>query len=222
VADFHSRDCRPVAVHFASELNAGWKTGSRMKILSPLTHIRCALQSYCSPNPGGQNLFPCQAMEGENEMIRLSPAQQKTFDTLMEGIGAFHIVLLKGGACSERTTILQSLRDALGGVLLGARQFMDTPSVGEPFAIEEAFLRMVEQALGEHHLVFVDDVHLLTQLTPNCDYPRAYLLDAALTAMIGDTAPLKKKLVFATEGPAPWPILRRAFCCEIGDFQPDH
>jgi hypothetical protein len=90
-----------------------------------------------------------------------------------------------------------------------------------PFALEEAFLQMIEEALATHDIVIVDDLHLVTQVTDNCDYPRAFLLDAALTAIIGDAAALRKKLVFATVEDAPWPIVRRALTCDIGDFGPE-
>ncbi len=157
----------------------------------------------------------------EKELISLSPAQQRAFEELIRAVSAGDVLLLKGRPCSGRTTILQSLRDATSGALVGTRQLMDALAAGHSFAIEEAFLRMIEQALATNDVVIVDDLHLVSQVTDNCDYPRAYLLDAALTALIGCAAALKKKLVFATDGYAPWPILRRALTCEIGEFGPE-
>jgi hypothetical protein len=128
---------------------------------------------------------------------------------------------LKGRACSGKTTILAQLNAENGGVLLGMRQFMHSVADGAPFAIEEGFLRTIEEALAMHDLVIVDDLHLVTQVTHNSDYPMVYLLDAALTALLGDAVFFKKKLVFGTAEEAPWPILRRAFVSDIGEFQPD-
>ena len=160
-------------------------------------------------------------MKQEKETVLLSPAQQKAFEGLLAGVAAGHVILLKGRPCSGKTTILEKLQSAAGGVLLGMREFMHALAAGEPFALEEAFLRMIEEALGTHDIVLVDDLHLVTQVAHNCDYPRAYLLDAALTAIIGGAASIGKKLVFATETDAPWPIIRRAFTSEIGDFTPE-
>jgi len=155
-------------------------------------------------------------MKPENRMIVLSPAQQKAFDAVMEGVAAGHLVLLKARSCSGRTTVLQKVQAAIGGVLLGMREFPGVPVVEEPFAFEEFFLRVIEQALASSGLVIVDDLHLVTQVTRNRDYPHAILLDAALTAMLGDAAAFGKKMVFATDQEAPWPIERRAVEVEIG------
>jgi ATP-dependent 26S proteasome regulatory subunit len=160
-------------------------------------------------------------MRDEKENTLLSPAQQRAFEALLAGITAGNVILLKGRPSSGRTTILRKAQSATGGVLVGMRQFMDELSAGQPLAIEEAFLRMVEQALRGCDLVLVDDLHLLTQVTGSCDYPRGFLLDATLMAILGELADIEKKLVFATDGDAPWPILRRAFTCEIGEFQPE-
>jgi hypothetical protein len=161
-------------------------------------------------------------MKRENEIIQLAPAQQRAFDMLLQAIAAGNLTLLKGRACSGRTTILTKLQASAGGVLLGMRQFMVRLAAKPPYALEEAFLQMIEQGLGAYDLVMVDDLHLITQVTQNCDYPRAYLLDAALTAIIGEAASLKKQLVFASNGDAPWPIARRAFAVEIADFDPEN
>jgi len=153
--------------------------------------------------------------------IVLSPAQAKAFEGLLNGICAGDVLLLKGCAGSGRTTILQKLQHATGGVLVGMREFMKTLGAQPPAAIEEAFLQMIEQALGNHEIVIVDDLNLITQIATGCDYPRGFVLDAALTAIMGEAMALKKKLVFSTNVDTPWPLTRRAYCFEIGDFQPE-
>jgi hypothetical protein len=82
-----------------------------------------------------------------------------------------------------------------------------------PAAIEESFLRMVEEAILNHDLVLADDLQVLLNVVEN---PRSYLLDAALTAILADAGLLACKLVFAVEDAAPWPIERRARVAQIG------
>jgi ATP-dependent 26S proteasome regulatory subunit len=74
---------------------------------------------------------------------------------------------------------------------------------------------MVDRALEQHDLVMVDDLHLVTEIVNANDY--RYLLDAALTAVLAEM-PRPKKLVFACDGDPPWPIRRRAYSGEIGQF----
>jgi len=159
-------------------------------------------------------------MKGK-DIILLSPAQRRAFETLLAGIAGSGVVHLKASEGSGRTTVLQKAQAAAGGILLGMRQFMCTLAGGPPFALEEAFLQMIEQALSTSDLVLVDDLHLITQVTQNCEYPRAYLLDAALIAITEEASRLGKKLVFASDADPPGPLARRAFSCEIGTFEPE-
>src|SRR5262249_27574628 len=70
-------------------------------------------------------------------------------------------------------------------------------------------------------LVFVDDLHLVTNVVEKFYYQRSHLLDAALTAILAEAAVGKKTLVFSVEDEAPFPIQRRASVWEIGDFTPE-
>jgi SpoVK/Ycf46/Vps4 family AAA+-type ATPase len=98
------------------------------------------------------------------------------------------------------------------------RQFMDSMTVHQPAALEEAFLRMLDRALDSHDTVIVDDLHLVTAVVEGCGYARTYLLDAALTAALAGAAMRKKTLIFGVEDQAPWPIGRRAYAWEIAAF----
>ncbi len=149
----------------------------------------------------------------------LTPAQQRALDGLLEGVATGDVVTLKGRAGAGKTSILQQLHATVGGVLVGMREFIACLAGHQPAAIEEAFLQMVEQALAKHDIVIVDDLHLVTEIENGSAY--RYLLDAALTAMLGEASALKKKLVFAFDGEAPWPIRRRAYQWTIDDFTPD-
>ena len=129
------------------------------------------------------------------------------------------ILVLKGGAGSGKTVILEQLHTSCGGALVGVRQFLAALADRDPNAIEEAFLRPIEDAMQANDLVFVDDLHLVTDIVGKHGYSRRYLLEAALTALLAEARVLNKTLVFATTESAPWPIERRAFTWEIGAFR---
>ncbi len=147
----------------------------------------------------------------------LTPAQERAFVWLREALPAGDVFLLRGAPGSGKTTILERLHASCGGALLGMRQFMASLAAGES-RVEDAFLRMIEQALEAHDNLWIDDLHLVTQVVNGCDYPTTYLLDAALTALLGEAGASGKKLIFALDGKAPWPVQRRGYSHEIGEF----
>lgn len=98
------------------------------------------------------------------------------------------------------------------------RQFMESLAGHQPYAIEEAFLDMLDRAVVNHNVVIVDDLHLVTNVVGGFQYPRTYLLDAALTAVLADAAIQRKTLIFGVEDDAPWSIHRRAYTWEIAGF----
>jgi len=159
--------------------------------------------------------------QNQNQKIVLSPAQQRTGDSLRRGIEIGDVLLLKARAGCGRSTILNRLREEVGGTLLGAEDFMHTLSARHPEAVEEAFLQMIEQALAHQEIVIVDDLHLVTQVVSACDYPRTLLLDAALTALMGEAVALRRKLVFGSDDEVPWPVSRRAFTWKLAEFEPE-
>jgi Holliday junction resolvasome RuvABC ATP-dependent DNA helicase subunit len=149
--------------------------------------------------------------------IALTSVQQAAANRLLESLDAGNIVVLRGAAGSGKTSILNSVHAARGGTLVGAHRFADLRNTGGPSAMEEPFLRTIEEAILTHDLVMVDDLHLLTHTVEARDYSRSYLLDAALTAILADAGVLGCKLVFAVEDEAPWPIRRRARLAAIGE-----
>ena len=151
-----------------------------------------------------------------NNVIKLTPVQRLAADRVFAGLAVGDVILLSGKPGAGKSTILRTVHATMGGALLSMRQFMDSPAAREPMAIEEAFLGMMEEALAQTTLVFVDDLQLVTNIVQSCDSPRRFLLDAALTALLGDAAGQRKKFVFATGEDAPWPVKRRAVSFEIG------
>jgi AAA+ superfamily predicted ATPase len=150
--------------------------------------------------------------------ISFTPAQHKPASGLLEMIPIGSVFVLEGEAGMGKTLILGELHRACGGALLGMREFIASLQAHAPAAIEEAFVKMVEQAMAGHELILVDDLHLLVNIVESCDYPRSQLFCAALTAVLDEAGSLRKKLIFAVEEEVPSPIRQRAYVCKIDDF----
>jgi len=150
--------------------------------------------------------------------IVLTPVQQEALNGLLEGISVGGVLVLRGEAGSGKTLILESLHSAKGGALIGAREFLSALTTRDPGALEEAFLRMIEDAMQGNDLVMIDDLHLVTNIVHARSYPRTYLLDAALTALLAEARAMNKTLLFASCNDAPWPVQRRAYTWEIDNF----
>ncbi len=138
--------------------------------------------------------------------VRLTPVQRLAADRVLAGLAVGDVIVLRGKPRSGKSRILQTVHAAMGGALLDLREFIERR---KPSALEDAVFFMMEDALARHAMVFVDDLHLIT----NRDGSGALLLDAAFTSLLGDAAGQRKKLVFATGADAPWPIRRRAVVC---------
>ena len=153
--------------------------------------------------------------------VPLTPAQERAAQNLLAGLSVSEVVVLRAEAGKGRTTILRKAHAAAGGVFIGVRQFMEALAGREAAAIEEAFLAMIEGSLNGHELVIVDDLQLITKVVDACDYPRAHLLDVALTALLEQAAARNKKLLFGVDedGP-PSPVRNRALWWEVEGFQP--
>jgi SpoVK/Ycf46/Vps4 family AAA+-type ATPase len=156
----------------------------------------------------------------KNEVV-LTPSQQCAFNGVLEGISVNSIVLLRGATGRGKTTILNQLHGAAGGIVIGIAQFTRRLSDRHPLALEETFLEVLDAALEGYDLVMVDDLHLITSVTDACNYRRENLLDAVLATILNDAAARRKKLVFAVNDEAPQPIALRALKWSVADFTPE-
>jgi SpoVK/Ycf46/Vps4 family AAA+-type ATPase len=162
-----------------------------------------------------------EVRDATEDRVELTPAQQLATDWLLSASGACDILVLKAARGMGRSTVLQRLQCATKGVLIRMRKFMTALMTRQPDAIEEAFLTLIDGALDNHDFVLVDDLHLITAVADAPDYPRAFLLDIALAAIVDRAVARMKKLLFATdEDSLPWPVRSRACAAEIGDFTP--
>jgi ABC-type phosphate/phosphonate transport system ATPase subunit len=150
--------------------------------------------------------------------IVLTPVQQEAVNSLLASLAVSPVAVLSGAAGAGKTTILKTVQAMQGGVFLGAQQFMNVRQTQGPAAIEEAFFRMIEDAMQSHDLVLVDDLDLVTNAIGGGGDGRVHLLDAALTAILAEARVLGKKLIFAVEAEIPWPIRRRAQIVQVADL----
>jgi len=142
--------------------------------------------------------------------IVLTSVQQEAADSLLESLAVSPVTVLAGTAGAGKTAVLRAVHAARGGVYLGAREFTDARRVQAPAAIEEAFFRMIEDAIASHCLVLADDLDLVADAARGGGHGRVHLLDAALTAILAEARVLGRRLVFAAGAEIPWPIQRRA------------
>jgi hypothetical protein len=147
--------------------------------------------------------------------IVLNPVQQEAANSLLVRLAASPVTVLSGEAGVGKTTILKALETKQGGVYLGAQQLMNTRMEQGPAAIEEAFFRMIEDAIQSHNLLLVDDLNLVTGAIVGEGRGRVHLLDAALTAILAEARVLDRRIVFAVETEIPWPIQRRAQVVQV-------
>src|SRR5258708_30683514 len=119
-----------------------------------------------------------------HSQLVLSPVQRKAADALLEGISVGGVVVLKGDSGSGKSVILEHIHGLRGGALIGVREFLKALAERQPEAIEEAFLRVVEDALSAPDLVLVDVLLMVTYIVEPHNFEYCYLLDATHTAQL--------------------------------------
>lgn len=154
-----------------------------------------------------------------NDVIQLCPAQQCVLDALLKGLSVGSIFRLTGGPGRGKTTLLEQVHQRVGGAFLGAKEFAEVSAQRDPLALEETLFLLVRDALKEHPVVIVDDVHLL-DLGAGCHfYPRSGLLHAVIMALCSFTLEANRKLIFATTGRLSEPAIQRSYSFGIDKFK---
>jgi len=140
--------------------------------------------------------------------MKLCPAQQSAFNGLKYGLPIGNVFVLWGDTGHGKTTVLRELHNFFGGTYLHAKDLMDEMQDRHPLALEEAFGRLVMDALKNHDCVVVDDLHMLTDVVGGCsNYPRANLLEVPLKSLATYAAKTGKKLIFGIDHGTPRALL---------------
>jgi tRNA A37 threonylcarbamoyladenosine biosynthesis protein TsaE len=154
----------------------------------------------------------------------LSPAQQAACEELVGALSTGHVFVLEGGPGMGRTTVLREVQRRCGGAWRAVENFVDLLGARHPLAVEEAFADWLMQALAEHDLVVLDDLHLLLQVVGGygCgSYPRSGLVDVVLKKLAAHAAAAGKRLVFGSQcGYTPQVIHHLTFRAPLVDFTP--
>ena len=156
--------------------------------------------------------------------VHLCPAQSQALQTLLQSLRVWNVAVLSATPGMGRTTVLRAAHERVGGAFLTLAAFCDLMSGRHPLAIEETFFRWVLEALEKHPAVFLDDLHVITDVvySNGCsNYPRAGLLDGPLLALTSYAQEAGKTLVLAHDSVAPGPVHQRCFYAGVEDFTPD-
>jgi transitional endoplasmic reticulum ATPase len=154
--------------------------------------------------------------------LTLAAVQQRALDELLAAAAPGRLVVLIGGPGSGKTTLLQTAHEQLGGALLGAEEIQTATSQHHPLAIEDALYALVSDALDRNDIVFVDDLHLVTQVVQGCHmYPRGGFVNVALAALTGRASASERTLVLATSHHLTEALVRLGDRVIIRDFSAD-
>jgi predicted AAA+ superfamily ATPase len=152
----------------------------------------------------------------------LSPSQQRAYEDLLAARPTSALLALTGLPGSGKSTVVRHVHQALGGVVLTAKDFVNQLAEGHPLALEEALYKLLVEALRNNDHVLVDDFDLAIRHALGCGfYPRAGLVDAPLTALAALAAETNKTLLLATAGQLPPSLAQRCTSVEIDEFEPD-
>jgi ATP-dependent 26S proteasome regulatory subunit len=151
--------------------------------------------------------------------VTLSPSQQTAADALVRALSATNVLLLKTPTGIGKTSILRHLQARRGGALIETDQVIEEIMVRNPAAIEEAFFEAIRQRLDSHNLVFIDDLHLISNVVNGHYYPRSGLLAGFLNTLLNHAERHGQTLVFAFRGDyPPHAVAKRAHTVNLSEF----
>jgi predicted AAA+ superfamily ATPase len=153
----------------------------------------------------------------------LSPAQQSAFEKIRGHWHDQQVFVLRANHGTGRSTVLRKLLETSGGRLLTAADLVAALRHRHPLALEEAFEQLVSDALASADAVFLDDLHLLSDVVGgSCgSYPRGGWLEAAAAALVERLRGTGRRLVVACDGFAPAAFREAGVTAEIDDLESD-
>ena len=154
---------------------------------------------------------------------QLCPVQDQALRGLLQPLATWHVAAVSAPTGMGRTTVLRAAHERVGGAFLTMQSFVESMTGRHPLSIEETFHGWVLETLRSESAVFVDDLHVITDVVSahSCRaYPRGGLLDAPLLALTAYAAGAGKKLVFGTDSRAPGPVDERCVYANVEEFKP--
>ncbi|MFO0941793.1 MAG: ATP-binding protein [Pirellulales bacterium] len=119
-----------------------------------------------------------------------------------------------------RSTICKAIHAQYGGAFVGLGQFVNSTAGHHPLALEDALYKTVWMALKTNNTVIIDDWHVATCAMGECGhfYPRRGQLDAVIGALMDNVQESEKKILIASNGPAPRAIAERALAYGLSEL----
>jgi hypothetical protein len=116
--------------------------------------------------------------------ISLSPMQQAARAELVRVAQPGIVAVLFGAGGKGKSTILRDVHQERRGQFLGIADYMTALDGRHPLELEEALHALLTAALTQHDVVFLDDLHLVANISCcGSFYPRQGFINAALAAV---------------------------------------
>lgn len=152
--------------------------------------------------------------------IPLCPAQQSALESVLRGAQLGSILRVWGGVGRGKSTVLKEVHRQLGGAFLGMKDFVDASSENHPMALEETLYNLVLEALKDHPVVILDDLHLIDLYSGGCHfYPRSGYLNAVIMGLCHYALEADRKLIFSTTSHVAESAAQRSYSFGIEKFK---
>ncbi len=152
--------------------------------------------------------------------VQLCPSQKRALEMLSAGLKAGAILRLWGGVGRGKSTILREVKRQNGGAFINLRDFVEASAKSHPLALEETLYKLVFEALREHALVIMDDVHLLDLYSAGCHfYPRSGYFETIMMGLCSYALETGKQLVLGTREHLAEAAAQRSYSFGIEKFK---
>ncbi len=140
------------------------------------------------------------ATPAAGELVPLSPAQQRTLDTLVTVAQVSPVTVLQGETGTGKTTILRYLQQRLGAHFINLSDIFEALKNVDPQALDETVYGVLTDALAQSDLIIFDDLTNLEQVTRyHMAYARPYLFEGQLKAVFDLAHANGKRIVFSRQ-----------------------
>jgi transitional endoplasmic reticulum ATPase len=154
-------------------------------------------------------------------MIQLVPAQESAYAGLKYAMKAGNLMLLSCHAGRGRTTVLRKLHEETGGGFVTGKEYIETSAHKHPLSLEETLHSVVDSAMRQNDIVYVDDIDLIHDATSSCHfYPRGKYIETALLELGNAALRSNKKLIVSTDGSIAQAFAARSYSFSISRYTP--